>query len=373
MVIMSPNPKKIFGVALDVADDPWSLQLKWASMMAAGKGGDDLYADPYDAVANKMLGCPDFELGGKFSIPSWQRPRPQPSDSHLVSVENMQQFVANGGLLETMKRLQDFVEKSIFPALPVMVGVDHSATGGVISALTKRYSPEMLSIVVLDRHFDAIPLSLRMDGLFRSTPVAHHPSLSLWSGGEPTPQGERGGPQSWDVNELDQYCCGNFWAYLVDAGIVLPEHLLFVGVADYPSPEIDPKWERLRERYLGFEERGCGFFPLWKFDGWYADSLTQFIHDKITTPYVYVSLDLDVGAYRCINAARYMDGPGITKENLLDIARIIGEGSQNGNFTLVGFDIMEFNIHFLGIETAEGGKDLTLPLVHDFIKALTRT
>ena len=86
---------------------------------------------------------------------------------------------------------------------------------------------------------------------------------------------------------------------------------------------------------------------------------------------MYVSLDLDVGAYRSINAARYMDGPGITRENLLDIARIIAEGSQNGKFLLVGFDIMEFNIHFLGIETAEGGKDFTLPLVHEFIKTLT--
>jgi len=234
---MSPYPKKIFGVALDIADDPWSLQLKWASMMATGKDGDDFYADPYDAVAKKMLGCPDFELGGKFSIPSWQGSRPQPSDAHLITVENLQQFVANGGLLETTKRLQDFVERSIFPALPVMIGVDHSATGGVISALTKRYSPEMLSIVVLDRHFDAIPLSLRMDGLFRRTPGA--PPLSCF------PMRERGSPQSCDVNELDQYCCGNFWAYLIDAGMVLPEHLLFVGVADYPSPQIDPKWEQL--------------------------------------------------------------------------------------------------------------------------------
>jgi arginase family enzyme len=267
-----------------------------------------------------------------------------------------------------MKRLRDFVERSIFPASPVMVGIDHSATGGVISALTKRYSPEMLSIIVLDRHFDAIPLSLRMDGLFRSSPDSPHLSRSPW--------GERERPekntQPWDAEELDQYCCGNFWAYLIDSEIILPEHLLFIGVSDYPSPQIDPKWQRLRERYLGFEERGCSFFPLWKFNGAYAKSLTQFIYEKAKTPYVYVSLDLDVGAYRCINAARYMDGPGITRENLLDTAHIIAEGSKNGNFMLVGFDIMEFNIHFLGIETAEGDKDLTLPLVLDFIKTLTR-
>jgi arginase family enzyme len=268
-----------------------------------------------------------------------------------------------------MKRLQDFVEKSIFPAFPVMIGIDHSATGGVVSALAKKYSPEMLSIVVLDRHFDAIPLSLRMDGLFRSSPDAPHSSLSPWE----ESQRIKENIQPWDANDLDQYCCGNFWAYLIDAGIVLPEHLLLIGVADYPSAGIDSKWKLLRECYLDFEERGCGFFPLGKFDGWSADSLTQFMYEKVKTPYVYVSLDLDVGAYRCVNAARYMDGPGITRENLLDVARIIAEGSQNGNFMLVGFDIMEFNIHFLGIETPEGDKDLTLPLVLDFIKTLTRT
>jgi arginase family enzyme len=354
---MSPYPNKIFGVALDVADDPWSLELKRASMMSIRKDGDNLYADPYDAVANAMSGYPGFEFEGKFSIPSWQRPRPLPSDGHLVTVENMQRFVANGGLFDTMKRLKDFVERSISPAFPVMVGVDHSATGGVISALAKRYGPEMLSIVVLDRHFDAIPLSLRMDGLFRNAADFK----------------TNGRPQPWDVNELDQYCCGNFLAYLIEGGIVLPEHLLLIGVADYPRPGMDPRWKRLQERYLGFEERGCGFFPLWKFDGQYMDSLTQFIHNKVTTPYVYVSLDLDVGAYHCINAARYMDGPGITRENLLDTARIIADGSQSGNFMLAGFDIMEFNMHFLGIETAEGEKDLTLPLVHEFIRTLTRT
>jgi arginase family enzyme len=239
----------------------------------------------------------------------------------------------------------------------------------VISALAKRYSPEMLSIVVLDRHFDAIPLSLRMDELFRSSPETPHPSFSSLRERSRI----KGSPQLLGTNELDQYSCGNFWAYLIDAGIVLPDHLLLIGVDDYPSGGIDQKWEQFQERYLGFENRGCSFFPLRKFDGWYADSLAKFIYDKIRTPYVYVSLDLDVGAYRCIHAARYMDGLGITRENLLDTARIIGEGSQNGNFMLVGFDIMEFNIHFLGIETTEGGKDVTLPLVRDFIKTLTRT
>jgi arginase family enzyme len=324
-------------------------------MMATGDSGDLLPSDPYDALKNGVADFGDFELAGKFPIPSWLGPRPHASDLHLVNAKNLQQFVANGGLLETMKEVRDFVERNIFPAFPIMVGIDHSTTGGVVSALAKRYGPEMISIVVLDRHFDAIPLSLRMASLSQVT-SGFDKNRNLPSGGVP---------------DVDQYCCGNFWYYLIKAGIVLPENLLFLGVADYPSHQIDPKWQRFRERYLGFEERGCSFFPLGKFDGWYIDSLTKFLNDKITTPYVYVSLDLDVGAYQCINAARYMDGPGISKQNILDIACIIADGSRNGSFMLVGFDIMEFNMHFLGIKTAEGIEDSTLFLVQNFIKALT--
>jgi hypothetical protein len=66
-----------------------------------------------------------------------------------------------------------------------------------------------------------------------------------------------------------------------------------------------------------------------------------------------------------------MDGPGISRQNLLDIATIIADGCRSGNFLLVGFDVMEFNMHFLGIKTAEGIEDSTLPLVQDFIKMLT--
>ena len=111
----------------------------------------------------------------------------------------------------------------------------------------------------------------------------------------------------------------------------MPGNLLFVGVADYPSHQIDPKWRAFWESYLGFEERGCSFFPLWKFDGLYINSLTRFLNEKITTPYVYVSLDLDVGAYHCIMRHVTWTGLGISKQNILDIAGIIADGSRNGS------------------------------------------
>ena len=66
-----------------------------------------------------------------------------------------------------------------------------------------------------------------------------------------------------------------------------------------------------------------------------------------------------------------MDRPGISEQNLLDVAGIIADECHWRKFKLAGIDIMEFNMHFLGIETPDGVKDTTLELVQKFITALT--
>jgi hypothetical protein len=66
-----------------------------------------------------------------------------------------------------------------------------------------------------------------------------------------------------------------------------------------------------------------------------------------------------------------MDRPGISSQNLLDSAGIIADTCRQRGFKIAGLDIMEFNMHFLGIETPDGIKDMTLQLVGDFIRALT--
>jgi arginase family enzyme len=170
----------------------------------------------------------------------------------------------------------------------------------------------------------------------------------------------------------DQCCCGNFWGYLMDEGRILPENISFIGVADYPGGPMRPAGEGLfQKRYLSFEDRGCRFFPLERFDQPYIKSLEKFVGERIKTPYLYVSLDLDVGSYSCTWAARYMDKPGITAQNLLDVASEIRKACRQKNTELAGFDIMEFNMHFLGIETDDGIKDTTLSLVGEFISMLT--
>jgi len=360
--IISQQPKKLFGMALDPVDDPWSLQLKHAWMEADIAKLDWLAAcpDPYSAVTETF---PDFltehciQPFGRFSIPSWLWPKPKKTDRPLVNARSMADFFDSGRLLIMAKELQGFVTDRILPATPIMVGIDHSATAGVVSALAERYSPEMLSVIVLDQHLDAIPLSLRLARGSRTNPELT-PGLPFSIPNTP-------------VGFCDQFCCGNFWSYLIDEGTVLPGNLLFIGLSDYPDPEADSEVDDFQRYYLSFEERGCGFFTRRQFEGQYLNDLTRFCHEKITTPYVYVSLDLDIGSYNSVYAARYMDRQGISKQNLLDVASIISRECHQRRLKIAGLDIMEFNMHFLGIETPGGIKDDTLALVGEFLKILT--
>jgi arginase family enzyme len=356
----TPKPqhqKKLFGVALDPVDDPLSLQLKHAWMTADVSQLDWLSAcpDPYGAVTESIADILKehyIQPIGRFPVPSWLWPKPKQSDVPLVTAKNVEDFYDSDSLLKIINQLQSFVTKNVLPEIPIMIGIDHSATAGVISALAEKYGPEMLSVVVLDQHFDAIPLSVRLAGAPRTDsnlPFA---------------------PMNTPVGFSNQFCCGNFWAHLMGNRIVLPENLLFIGVADYPTHETESERNSFQKLYLNFEKQGCSFFPRRYFDGSYSNTLTQFCLEKITTPYVYISLDLDVGSYNSTYAARYMDSQGISKQNLLDVANIIASQCYQRRFKIAGLDVMEFNMHFMGIETPSGIKDSTLTLVKEFFKAL---
>ncbi|MBW1801983.1 MAG: arginase family protein, partial [Deltaproteobacteria bacterium] len=213
--------RKIFGVALDASDDPISLHLKLGSMMAREKGDNHWYADPYDALIEKLPHGPHLEYVGKFPVPSWLGPRPLLSDRPLVHSENFQRFYDEKGFLKISQQVKDFVTEKILPDTPVMIGIDHSATGGVLSALSEHHGAENISVVVLDQHFDALPASLRTEAGLRAHRNLEPDMITM-------PFGTLGS---------DEYCCGNFWAYLMDDGALLPENLSFIGVADYPRED----------------------------------------------------------------------------------------------------------------------------------------
>jgi arginase family enzyme len=349
------NPIRLFGVGLDASDDPNNLQLKLASMNARQNGQENMDTDPYDALYSQIVSQNDgITNGGKLPIPSWLTPRPAVEDKKLISAEKMAAFIADGGARDISQQIKDYVKTNVLPGMPLMIGVDHSATGGVLEALSEHIGPKELGVVIMDQHFDGLPVSLRLD------------PQHLAPYGNPFGTVNPMVPKTSD----DAYCCGNFLTHLMDEGVILPENLMFLGVADYPPDDVTPQWERFRENYHQFEKRGCRFFPLQRFTGSYSEALNQFIATNLTTSHVYVSLDLDVGAYRCVHAARYMDREGLDETALNAIANALEQRMASGDVCLAGMDVMEFNMHFLGITVEPGKKDATASVALNFINQL---
>jgi arginase family enzyme len=345
---------RVFGVALDASDDSRLIQLKLAAARAQAMGVSIPYLDPYDILAPELAHLSErFDLAGKVDIPSWLRPIPDPSEDAGISATNLERFISEGGMLDLSFQVKDFVKKHVFPDFPIMLGVDHSSTGGVISALSEYLCPETLTILILDQHFDGLPLSWRLNPDLAA-------SLNI----------DREREVLTDILNDESYCCGNFWKHLIDSGVVLPENLLFVGVADYPGADIPEEWQQFKEHYLEFEKMGCRFFPRERFNGAYRNELRRFIHEGIRTSNLYVSLDVDVGAQNCTHAARYMDNIGIDQQALIDVAATINAFCRNNEIKLAGADVVEFNMHFLGLSVNAEKKDRTIPVVLDFFKYL---
>lgn len=356
------NHFKLFGVALDASDDPLNLELKrtWMLNMARERGSS-IPLDPYDALTDFFGDSFDNRLKfiGKFPIPSWLSPRPEPEDYQLVNTTKIADFYDTGSLDEINGRLQTFIEEKIFPAVPIMAGVDHSASAGVLSALSNRYGQEDLCVIMLDQHFDAIPLSVRLENAHIETSQIFTNLTRVNS--------------SKFAKDKTLYNCGDFMAHLIDKEIILANNVLYIGVANYPAEKNLPAEKNaFDEIYIKYEEQGCSFFPLNGFAGDYIEDLTQFIDNKITKPYVYISLDLDVGSFNSTFAARYMDKTGLSQEALIGIAGIIYNKCNREHLQIAGIDIMELNIHFLGIETPGGIKDMTSDLVKSFLMELIK-
>ena len=154
---------KIFGVPFDPANSPERLNMKLAyvSHRVNVPQPCEMFHDPYDVFGADLRGessfcCENLWLG-KVPIDSWITPRPDPKDLvHLTPVE-AGSILETNGCWDYALKVAEFVENRVLPDIPVMIGVDHSSTGGVVMALAQRHSN--LNVVVLDAHFDVMKLN----------------------------------------------------------------------------------------------------------------------------------------------------------------------------------------------------------------------
>jgi len=363
----SPQGYAFFGAALDPLDSAEKVAIQWAYLRALDHGiactSDPV--DPYDLFRTELnlwLEECGMRDAGRLPVPSWLTPKPRPQDQERIHAGSFADFLDQGGCVMAAGAVKDFVEKSVFPDFPVMFGVDHSLTGGVLCALAERLGPESLTVVVIDAHFDAIPTGVR-----RATHKGQEENASSGSTGP-----DAGATEVLEVRET--YNCGNFLAQLLDEGVILPERLFVVGAADLPTPEIErsagPGTRQYVSAYHSHLVQGVHVIGRDEVTAHGGPERVVALLEESRAGWVYISIDADAGARRAVLASRFLDLPGLEEGTLLDLATALGRAAAAGRVRLAGLDVMEVNVHAAGVRLRSGREDRTVPLLAEMVRAI---
>ena len=362
---------KVFGAALDPIDDPMKVLAKCSYINKLAQNIVDPernFLDPYDGLLklSKVLNKEEYIKIGKFPIDTWLTPKPEIEDYPLVDPFKYQEYVNNGALRTLSKNLENFITEKILPDIPLMIGVDHSLTGGVLSALSKKYGPENVLIVMFDAHFDAIPASVSLDLV--KYMQEHQKEIHVLSSGL---------LESMDVDNItltNTYSCASFLDYLIQDKIILPQNLIVYGCQDYPNEEYfsikDSRVKQFVDYYLSFEEKGVKIIPAMKNRNDMIEKLKKSL-ENYTVPYIYISFDVDVGVFKEIIAARFMNVIGIEKESILNAVKVIKDYMISNKSELIGLDFLEIDTYVLGRELKKSGaKDRTAEVIDEFLEII---
>lgn len=349
------GPMQIFGSSLDVLDIPERVALKRAYIQAVCEGllAEPGYLDSYDALVNTALSDrpQGWGLKGRVPIESWLTPKPECHDLALVTPESYRRFLEENGCLQHSLRVESYAS-TILPEKFVMIGVDHSQTGGALSALSRLYGAENLTAIVLDAHFD----------------VNDHDAVyaaQQWF------RGNNG--HSKQLPPTAFYHCGNFLRHLVQQRVVLPENLFVLGPADHPSigpaAPFAPELEGYVSNYLSLLEQGVTVVPKQEIQRdvkVVGEALT-----RIRTPYAYISVDLDIGAFTSFCGVRFPEMVGMTEERILETCHIVIDSLRRAGARWVGADLMEMDVHFAGLYRQGDRPDRTYEVASEILKVIT--
>lgn len=367
--MVNPNKRvKVFGAALDALDNPLKILSKCAYINRKAQNqlieGEE-YLDPYDILLKRSmeLRSDKYVKIGKFPIASWLSPRPEVDDFDALNPKQFQQFVNMGGVYDYVKGLQEYVEKIILPDIPLMIGVDHGLTGGVLKALMKKYGRPNVLIMVFDAHFDAIPADL---SLAVANYAKEHQQV-IKSLIEPVISEE-------SMNIKNSYSCASFIQYLIDDGVIEPENVIIFGNQDYPDERLrnnpDFRVTEYVSRYLSHKGKGIQFIPGSKSGEKMINSLKSVLNNK-STPYLYISFDVDVAMFKDVLAARFMNAIGIDTTIILNAIDQLVLYMKKRKCQLIGMDIMEIETQVINKTLKKSGrKDKTVQLIDKILKRL---
>ncbi|MHA1913154.1 MAG: arginase family protein [Promethearchaeota archaeon] len=356
---------KVFGAALDAADFPISLQIKqnYLNQLAQNLVVNPNFLDPYEALLlySRVLLTDKYIKMGKFPIESWLTPKPNLEDLPLINQLEFQKLTKDDTIRDYSEKLEVYVKNKILPDFPLMIGVDHSLTGGVLKALSHEYGPENLIVLIFDAHFDGLPasISLNIAKYMIEHPEETNPLIS-----------EHLNTVNENVYIVDTYTCASFLFYLLEEKLVIPENLIIFGCQDYPNEKFrsldDPRIVEFVNFYDKLEQCGVKFIP--KSDKSTMISTLSTLLKETESSKMYLSFDTDVGALKEIIATRFRNAIGIDQKTIIDAAKSVKNVINSKKIDLVGLDVMEIETHLLNrVFPKSGRKDQTIKVVDSFL------
>ncbi len=348
--------KKIvfFGCPLDGDERHESIQEK-----VALEGIKGTFDDPYDGIMEIIRQEVNPELWsekGSLDLPSWLRPIPSSADQGKIKTETFVDFMDHGGFETYAQQIGDFIATNIFPDIPCLLAVDHSLTGGAFRKLVELYEPEDISLIVLDSHTDAIPMSV-MAGMIQydidTNPDTVH---------------DRHDPFLY--HRRDSYNASSFLYYLLAKEVLKPQNLYLIGISDYPPKHAFRIKDSRIESYVNIfsELKRKGVTILTKNDFLVSPSKIKNILTHIKSPYVYISIDLDIGARNGVEGVRFLERQGLNEKQIYRIVDFLRSLLSN-RVRLAGMDLTEINPRKAGAHLITG-KDQTYRIGANIIKKL---
>jgi arginase family enzyme len=318
---------KVFGLNLDPDERDESIVNKLSSTGMDTK-------DPYEIVSEKLKDSNEIKFTkiGKVQVEPWLIPNPKKEDLFMVDVDNLVAFIDSDGCREYASKVKEFVKEKVFPDIPLMIGVDHSGTGGCIEALAEKYGKANISVVMLDSHFDGIIPTQRLKLIQHD--IEFNPNTKF-SKDDP-----------YLYNRVDSFNADSFLYFLLKEKKILPKNLFVLGVSDYPPNAAkdarDPRIREYYEFYRKFEDDGVTILPKNKLKANFEMALKK-IFEKIKTPYVYVSVDIDIGSRQALTGARFLDYLGLEESEIYRILDGLNRYAKEKKIEIVGADVMEID------------------------------
>jgi arginase family enzyme len=242
-------------------------------------------------------------------------------------------FIDTNGCQDYAAKVCEFTKTNILPDVPLLIGVDHSMTGGVLKALSEIYGKNNILAVFIDSHFDGISLPIKL-GLIHYD-IETNPKTIY----------RKNDPYIYD--RADSYNTESFIKFLIKEQVILPENIVCIGISNYPPLKAfslnDTRVKNYIREFTALQERGVTIIK--KEDLRRDPTVLKNLFKNRDIEHLYVSVDMDIGANAATKGVRFSNGYIGLKTD--EICKII---SEIRNFalkkgSLIGMDLMEIDTY----------------------------